>query len=61
MFVYYDGIIFRSCSICSFYVENGFWLRGRFCSPWSHWVCLECANWLAQIELHNLDEDEGPK
>jgi len=36
-------------------------LRGGFCGPWSHWVCLECANWLDQIELHNLDEDEGPK
>lgn len=49
----------HECSICKqLRYEGDFLVYG---GPWLYFVCLECNEWLDQIERHNYDLDEGPK
>jgi hypothetical protein len=45
------------CSICRDFCgfEGGF-LRGGFSGPFSHWVCLDCDDWLDEIERPKKSE-----
>jgi hypothetical protein len=41
-------------------LEGGF-LTGGIRGPWRYWVCIECEDYLNEIERHNYDLDEGKK
>lgn len=51
----------HKCNICHCMTIEGGFLVGGVTGPWRFWVCLECDDWLDDIERHNYDLDEGPK
>jgi len=47
----------HECSMCRNTTLEAGGIRG----PWRYWVCIECEDYLNEIERHNYDLDEGKK
>ena len=51
----------HECSMCRNTTLEGGFLTGGIRGPWRYWVCIECEDYLNEIERHNYDLDEGKK
>jgi hypothetical protein len=57
MTVFFTG---HYCSICREFCDfEGGWLRGGLTGPWSHWVCIDCDDWLDDIARIEVKKNEN--
>lgn len=51
----------HDCSLCHRRTIEGGFLIGGITGPWSYWVCIECDDYLDEIERKNYNLEEGTK